>query len=331
MMGGRGNGFALFCAVLVAGCASSGSSSNDMIQYGGGTMSASGAPTGFTIDAPLIATEGAGAPASPTAAGTESFRAAAAGTVFPLTQTTLAFGASGIAADSATATRGATLTFLRRIGNADEFELNIPALGIRASFLAEGGLEGTAAVRGGVAGLQVDGFDHLRFGRWIRRDGDAGRVMTNGAFFIAGFRTPVDNLPTRGSAAYDGRASGIVLIPARGGYAHANVAGAASLTADFAARTLTGSLTGMIAKDPGGATTPWNDVGLSANIGTETSGFRGATAAASAPTGPFALEGDAAGHVAGGFFGPRANELGAVWTLNDGSGTAFGVIGATRP
>jgi hypothetical protein len=321
----------IIVATALAGCASGGGNrdSGSMIQYGGTGMSMS--PTGFTIEAPLLATEGTAPAASPTATSDEGIRTAAAGTVFPLTQTTLAFGASGITADSATAARGATLTLLRRIGNADEFELNIPALGIRASFLAEGGLEGVTVVRGGVAALRVEGFDYVRFGRWTRREGSDGQVMTNGAFFITGLRTPVENLPTRGSATYDGRANGIVLIPARGGYAQANVAGNAALTADFAAHTLTGNLTGMTATGPAGATSPWNDISIAANIGTQTSGFRGTTAAASAPDAPFALEGDAAGHVAGGFFGPRANELGAVWTLNDGSATAFGVLGATRP
>jgi hypothetical protein len=39
-----------------------------------------------------------------------------------------------------------------------------------------------------------------------------------------------------------------------------------------------------------------------------------------------ALSGSATGHIDGAFFGPAAQNLGAVWSLNDGSGAALGTV-----
>jgi hypothetical protein len=349
---------ALFTAAILTSCASGGSGgSRSVTQYqsttgGGGGMMAGNCgsmmggmmndecdsmmsggmtSTGFAIDAPLIATEGVNTTPSPAAVeGGNSFSTAASGTVFPLLQAPLAFSASGITADSDTSAGGASLTFLRRSGTSEEFELNIPSLGIRAAFVADDDVEDSIAMRGSIAQLHMRGLDYVRFGRWILRDGVGDQPIRNGAFFIAGFRTPVENLPQSGSARYRGHAGGLVFVPRGDGYVPARLAGDAALIADFGAHTVSGMLTEMTATGPAGNTSAWNDVGVSANIGTQTSGFRGTTAATSAPDTPFALDASATGHVAGSFFGPRANEIGAVWSLKDGSGAAFGVIGADR-
>ena len=56
--------------------------------------------------------------------------------------------------------------------------------------------------------------------------------------------------------------------------------------------------------------------------------FAGTTAATSAPGTQGSLTGSAIGTFAGLFFGPAAQELGAVWTLSDGTATVIGTIGA---
>ena len=70
----------------------------------------------------------------------------------------------------------------------------------------------------------------------------------------------------------------------------------------------------------------WNDVSFSASIGTGTNRFSGTTAATSAPGTGFSLAGSATGTINGAFFGPAAQNVGAVWTLGDGSISAIGTI-----
>lgn len=72
----------------------------------------------------------------------------------------------------------------------------------------------------------------------------------------------------------------------------------------------------------------WNDVSLNASIAPGTSRFSGSTAATSAPGTGFSLAGSATGHIDGAFYGPAAQNLGAVWSLSDGTGSAIGVIAA---
>ena len=100
--------------------------------------------------------------------------------------------------------------------------------------------------------------------------------------------------------------------------------GDASLQANFGSGSISGDLTNM---HSGFGT--WNSVSLLGNI--SGGNFTGTSAATSAPGTPGSLSGSATGTFAGMFFGPNAQELGAVWTLYDGSASAVGTIGAARP
>jgi len=71
---------------------------------------------------------------------------------------------------------------------------------------------------------------------------------------------------------------------------------------------------------------PWNDVSLNASIAPGTNKFSGSTAATSAPGTAFSLAGSATGHIDGAFYGPIAQNLGAVWSLNDGRASALGTV-----
>jgi hypothetical protein len=101
-------------------------------------------------------------------------------------------------------------------------------------------------------------------------------------------------------------------------------------------------MTNMVAKDvTTGATSPWNNVtltgSLSQSAGNTSRGavITGTTQAQTAPSGAtFGMANGATGNLSGALYGPNANEAGAVWSVNQGSGatgkTAFGIFGATK-
>ena len=100
------------------------------------------------------------------------------------------------------------------------------------------------------------------------------------------------------------------------------------MTANFANGAITGAFTNMTATPvTGGAPTAWNSVSVAATISGAT--LSGTTATTSTPAGPYAL-GTANGTIKGGFYGPAANELGAVWTLYDGNSAAFGGVAGPK-
>ena len=144
-------------------------------------------------------------------------------------------------------------------------------------------------------------------------------------------------MPTSGTATYsNGSVRGEVFTPAVSAtlpYTDARLSGSVSLNVDFGSGALTGSLTGMQVNDAAGAhIAAWNDVSLSATI--SGNGFSGSTAATSSPSGaasaPYVLAGSATGTVNGNFYGPAADEAGAVWTLNDGQRSAIGSLTAAK-
>ena len=148
------------------------------------------------------------------------------------------------------------------------------------------------------------------------------------AFYVAGYQTPVASMPTNGSATYGGTGTviGSALIP--GGSTGAQLNGNSALTANFSSGAVTGAFTNMTATPvSGGAAQPWNNVSLTASI--SGAKFSGQTATSSTPSGTYAL-GTGTGTINGGFYGPNANEVGAVWTLYDGSKAAFGGVAGPK-
>jgi hypothetical protein len=76
---------------------------------------------------------------------------------------------------------------------------------------------------------------------------------------------------------------------------------------------------------------PWHDVSVKANIAPETNKFSGTTAVTSQPSpSSFSLTNSATGHINGAFYGPAAQNLGALWSLSDGTGSALGWVGASH-
>ena len=273
--------------------------------------------------------------ASPTFTGTGP----AAGTVFALTQSSIAatFTAGGahatVTADTATDTAGATVTALSNNANTN-YELKIPHLGIDVTLAANAPTE-TKLANGTYAYLstvQTSGgtnlLDYAVLGAWNLND-TADQNFTNTGFFIFGYQTPPANMPASGSATYTGAGSvyGEVIAPSAGGGATAAVlTGDASLTANFNTGAISGTLSNINA-NANGANSVWNTVSITGAINPGASTFNGTTATPAASTGAYGLGAGATGTVRGGFYGPTAQQVAAVWTLTDGTKSAFGVFG----
>jgi hypothetical protein len=123
--------------------------------------------------------------------------------------------------------------------------------------------------------------------------------------------------------------AGVVISDPTGTVDRASLLGDASLGVNFATGGSTGTFIHMTATNAAATRTPWNDVSIGASVTAGTSHFSGTTAAATAPGTPFAVSGTATGRIDGGFYGPNANELGAVWSLTDKGTVAVGVVHGT--
>jgi len=141
---------------------------------------------------------------------------------------------------------------------------------------------------------------------------------------------PASGMPTTGSAQFAGIASGNVFQANNGTIIGTQVDGKANLSVNFSSGQVTGSLTQMHQLSSPG-TLPWNDVSLSASIAPATNRFSGTTAVTSTPGTGFSMTASATGHVDGAFYGPAAQNVGAVWSLSDGSRSAIGAFAAATP
>lgn len=208
--------------------------------------------------------------------------------------------------------RGGTATFEQGALN-----LNVPAFN-------------QADVRGDRSGYA--NLDWTRVGYWGTGGGwwDYDDVVGRFGAFVTGYETPAAAVPTTGTATYAGLAEGVVFFPGISpGTSHCacnivTLTGNAAFNANFGTRNVSGSLTGMTA---GGAA--WNDVAFNSTIAGNA--FSGTTSVTSAPGGPASMLANAAGTVEGKFFGPAAQEAGALWTLFDGTNAAVGTITGKRP
>lgn len=257
-------------------------------------------PAPSLISAPGSATTGTGPQAVLAALGGPNFTTGpAARTAFPLLQTAMTWDsplAGGVAADEFTNANG-----------------------------------GTATVEGGQLKTDYDDtpwfgyadLDWTRVGYWSV-PGDWFSTNGGSGAFVVGYQTPVGSVPTAGTASFTGRAEGALFYSENGSAREAGLSGSSvSLTADFGAHSVTGSVTGMLAEG-----NPWNGVAFSSSIAGN--GFSGATRVTSAPDGIASLAATATGTIEGRFFGPAAQEVGAVWTLYDGSRAAIGTLSAKQ-
>jgi len=257
------------------------------------------------------------------------------GTAFPLKQSVISITSSGIVPDAAANASGATLSVVNwNATGSSQFRLTIPGLGVDSTFSSVSLLKGPSTVNGGTFRLTASNMSYAALGVWevdtqnppITPGVGEGNIHLG--TFATGFETPAANLPTSGAAVYTGtkNVAGVVITDTAGRIDRAALLGDASLAANFGAGTISGSFIHMTATDAASTITPWNDVSISASIAAGTSHFSGTTAAASAPNGAFAVGSTAKGLIDGGFYGPSANELGAVWTLTNKTTVAVGVV-----
>lgn len=151
--------------------------------------------------------------------------------------------------------------------------------------------------------------------------------------FTFGYETPSAAMPMSGAATFTGSAYANV-FRSDATISAAIVLGRASFSVDFSSGNISGAFndwqqSGSSAPTSTPSFLPWNDVSISASIAAGTSHFSGTTAVTSNPGTMFSLSNSATGHIVGGFYGPAAEEIGAVWSLSDGTSSALGgVMGA---
>jgi hypothetical protein len=264
-------------------------------------------PTPAQSGIAVRATVGAGpAPVFATAGGPNFTTGPTASTVFPMLQVAMTQNGIRYAPDSSTNAAGGRATF-----SGGQVSVSIP--------------DSRPNPWSGYADL-----DWTRAGQWsVSTDWN---TITNGrGAFIIGFETPGQAMPATGSATFSGKAEGTVFNSSSDRWAIDLTGGTTLFTANFAARTLNGTVTGLAARDAvngisTGVLVPWNDFSFTSTI--TANAFSGSTVVTSAPGGITSLGGSAAGTIEGKFFGPTAQEAGAVWTLFDGSNgqTAVGTL-----
>jgi hypothetical protein len=301
-----------FCSSCV-GPPSNGANSNTGIAAG-------------PIAAPVAASFGS-APAQTAVPGGPTFDGSSgsypANVTFPLISTSLKSVSPGM---SATASPDATLTVISTSANSQNLQLVVPSLNLNTN------VNFGENIVNNIDGFTF-GYSYVAVGGWEQRAGNNGPVQSSTALSF-GYETPSSALPTTGTATFTGLASANVFKPVSGTIAEASIVGSANLSATFSSGQVTGTLTQMKQWDGVSTSTspftflPWNDVSLNASIAPGTSRFSGTTAATSAPGTGFSLAGSATGHIDGAFYGPAAQNLGAVWSLSDGSGSALGTIAA---
>ncbi|RVQ65142.1 hypothetical protein EKN06_14110 [Croceicoccus ponticola] len=179
-----------------------------------------------------------------------------------------------------------------------------------------------------------DDLNWTAYGAWNVSTTDGSHRI--GSQFVTGAETPDANMPTTGTATFNGFVSGCVVQPDGLKVTTASLQGDATVVADFTSGTITGSAPEILAIPIGtlpnngpvtpGAPQEWNSLTFDGTFTTGLNGFAGTTTVGSAPDTDYALAATADGYFAGFFHGPAADELGAVWNLSDGVGAATGIL-----
>ncbi len=249
------------------------------------------------VSAPARATVGAGPGTVFATQGGPNFNTGPApGTAFPLLQSAMTWNGTRVEADSSRNAAGATAT-------------------------VEGGQ--IMVTHDDSPTIGHANLDWARVGSW---DVPTDWFVEPGAAgaFVIGYETPASAVPASGTAQYAGLAEGTAFYPDGSATAVDLTGGTALFTADFGARTVAGNVTGLSANG-----VRWNDFGFSSTISTNS--FSGTTSVTTAPGGIASLAANATGTIEGRFFGPSAQEAGAVWTLFDGTRAAIGTLSGERP
>jgi hypothetical protein len=243
------------------------------------------------------------------------------GVAFPLQVSVLQPTANGLAVVSGNQNASATLTKSSQSWTlahvpGTHVELSVPAAGVSVSL-------DTPDLLGGLEDYWTFGLSYVVLGNWSDSYSPVG-LNGKAMAFAFGYETPATSMPTTGQAAFSGQVQGVVFNQGAA-ISQDRVGGIATFAADFASGSITGGFTKMHS-----GSTPWNDVSVNASIAAGTNKFTGTTAVTSVPEGMFSLNSSATGSINGAFYGPAAENLGAVWTLSDGKNSAIGAVSGNR-
>ena len=249
---------------------------------------------------------------------------------FPALSTSLEFRSAGLV--PVTPNQGATVTVVNMSANSRTLQLVVPSVNVNTTIFQNN------ADLNPDEGVTVN-LSYVALGTWgtgtsQRQPWLSPAWQKELTQFVFGYETPSAAMPTAGTATFDGSAYAYVFT-SDATIGAAIVLGGASFSVDFSTGKITGALSNWQQwgssdqSNPSPSFLPWNDVSISANIGAGTSHFSGTTAATSNPGTKFSLSSSATGNIVGGFYGPGAEEIGAVWSLSDGTSSAIGgVMGA---
>ncbi|HUE66372.1 MAG TPA: transferrin-binding protein-like solute binding protein [Rhizomicrobium sp.] len=326
---------ALACA-LTAACSSGG---------GGGSapvVQTAAAPTNLPPNeykVPDTATLGINAPVLAT--GNTTLGTMPVNTVLPLRESIVLYTNSGVLADNGAEQGGATLTYkgAQTVNGVTGpvFQLDVPKMFVTQTLLPDG-TGGPCCGFNDVNG-KLNLLNYTMTGTWNAvNDGTTCSVCTS--MFVTGFQTPSANVPVSGQATYLGNgANGSVsgnVYSGDGIIQAGTVSGSSSSFAvNFGSGQVTGTLSGLTATPisaAGVADTPqnWNQINITGSLSGAV--LTGITSTPSQPAGSLGFGANSTGTIGGALFGPNAEELGAVWSLQDQAGykTAFGVVSATK-
>jgi hypothetical protein len=223
-------------------------------------------------------------------------------------------GLSAVAGD-----QGATATVVSTSTSGSTLQLTIPSLGVNQTLTFNTNLVSHL-------GQLTDGLSYVVMGAWIQRPTASPTPLQSQTAFVFGYETPSTAMPTTGTAAFavtPGSATAYIYKTVGGEVQGAYAEGNAAFTVNFSSGQVTGSLTNMQLLN---TKQQWNDVSATAGISPGTNRFSGTTAVTSSPGTSMSLSSSASGRVDGAFFGPAAQNLGAVWSLSDGTVSALGTI-----
>lgn len=167
------------------------------------------------------------------------------------------------------------------------------------------------------------------YGTWVE-ESSTSIPLTVGTL-IAGVATTTAQMPTTGTATYSGNATGIALNSVTSAAATIE-SGTVALSANFAANSLTGSISAMVTRSIGNENGPAGTInGLTFSGGTISGNSFSGTAAAAAATGtPTVLITGATGTFGGKFYGPAAAEALGSFNLTGTGINVFGVFGTKK-
>jgi hypothetical protein len=325
-----------FCFIALAACSGGG---------GGGSMTGStpapststpapvtpaapATPTN-TLVPPAAASANGGAPTVATAS-TPNFTSSPPpkGTSFAFTQSVMNITATAAEPASIGA---ATLTILDpNAQGVMQLRFSVPALGVETTHLPLRGVDDGLAT-GGVVLFDMANLDYTLYGRWnYKPDARDANSRNYQGYATTGYQTAPSGVPSSGSATYFGAGTAQVAVvqqsnpqTALGG----DFIGDTALNANFGNGTLTGTLSNLAAGNA-----KLHNVGLSGAISGRSVAGSTSIAAGATVSSAYAFSANSTGTFNGAFYGPNAQEVGAVWTLADPNGTkaAYGVFAGKK-